>query len=340
MLLFGKSCDYDDDVVATATAAVSAVAQSAPPGNGVRMRGCRRNAVSAACTEERPAGPASTKPKEPKERRDVAPGTSLMSAASKTAVDSLHQRGRTRTATICGGANRLGGQDDAEFDSEAHSRSWVLASNACLPLSMVSSIEVSCGVADLGDGTAHDTNFGHTPLIQSAMAGIVSEVQDLLSAKCNPDVQDEMGMTALMWTACSLYYPASWKQDHTGVAMLLLNGRASIDLEDNNGVTALMHALTSSADKSGLSGNALGNLGFASQRHGRSSLYWERACLVSGVADMIRLIIDSGADVDHCNKDGMTPLMLAAAIGSIGSMKILIEARANLHLQDPEALEV
>lgn len=30
----------------------------------------------------------------------------------------------------------------------------------------------------------------------------------------------------------------------------------------------------------------------------------------------------------------MTPLMLAAAIGSIGSMKILIEARANLHLQD------
>jgi len=34
----------------------------------------------------------------------------------------------------------------------------------------------------------------------------------------------------------------------------------------------------------------------------------------------------------------MTPLMLAAAIGSIGSMKILIEARANLHLQDPEAV--
>ena len=86
MLLFGKSCDYDDDVVATATAAVSAVAHAAP-GNGVRMRGCRRNAVSAACTpEERPA---STKPKE---RRDEAPATSLMSAASKMAVDTLRQR--------------------------------------------------------------------------------------------------------------------------------------------------------------------------------------------------------------------------------------------------------
>lgn len=237
-------------------------------------------------------------------------------------------------ATVCSGVNRLGAQDDGEFDSEMHNRSWVLAANACQPLSTLTSIELSCGVADSGDGTAHDTNFGHTPLIQSAMAGIVSEVQGLLSAKCNPDVQDEMGMTALMWTASSLYFPASWKQDHTGVAILLLNGRASIDLEDNNGVTALMHALTSSSDSSGLSGNPLGNSGFAYQRHGRSSLYWERACLASGVADMIRLIIDSGADIDHCSKDGMTPLMLAAAIGSMGSMKILIEARANLHLQD------
>jgi len=295
MLLFGKSCDYDDDVVATATAAVSAVAHAAP-GNGVRMRGCRRNAVSAACTpEERPA---STKPKE---RRDEAPATSLMSAASKMAVDTLRQRGTSRMATVCSGVNRLGAQDDGEFDSEMHSRSWVLAANACQPLSTLTSIELSCGVADSGDGTAHDTNFGHTPLIQSAMAGIVSEVQGLLSAKCNPDVQDEMGMTALMWTASSLYYPASWKQDHTGVAILLLNGRASIDLEDNNGVTALMHALTSSSDSSGLSGNPLGNSGFAYQRHGRSSLYWERACLASGVADMIRLIIDSGADIDHCS---------------------------------------
>ena len=167
----------------------------------------------------------------------------------------------------------------------------MLGANAC-QLSTLTS-EVSC--ADSEDGP-HDSNFGHTPLIQSAMAGIVSEVQGLLSAKCNPDVQDEMGMTALMWTACSLYHPASCKQDHTGVAMLLLNGRASIDLEDDNGVTALMHALTSSSD-SGLSGNALGNLGFAYQRHarhGRSSLYWERACLANGAADMIRLIIDSG----------------------------------------------
>jgi len=202
--------------------------------------------------------------------------------------------GTSRMATVCSGVNRLGAQDDGEFDSEMHNRSWVLAANACQPLSTLTSIELSCGVADSGDGTAHDTNFGHTPLIQSAMAGIVSEVQGLLSAKCNPDVQDEMGMTALMWTASSLYYPASWKQDHTGVAILLLNGRASIDLEDNNGVTALMHALTSSSDSSGLSGNPLGNSGFAYQRHGRSSLYWERACLASGVADMIRLIIDSG----------------------------------------------
>ena len=176
-------------------------------------------------------------------------------------------------------------------DSEGK-KSWVSPADARQTLR----IEVNSFESGEADGD-QDGTFAHSPLIQSAMAGIVSEVESLLSAKCNPDVQDQMGMTALMWTACSLYYPASWKQDHTGVAMLLLNGRASIDLEDNNGVTALMHALASLASSSTGSSdglNALGPFGLAYQRHGRSSLYWEQACLASGVGDMIRLMIDGG----------------------------------------------
>ena len=136
-----------------------------------------------------------------------------------------------------------------------------------------------------GENRSSGINLRQTPLIHAAMAGILSEVQSLLTEKCDPDSQDDLGMTALMWTACSLYYPASWKQDHTGVASLLLKSKASIDLADNNGVTALMHAVANT-------GLGASELTHRQQRHGRPTLYWERTCRATDVEDMIQLMIN------------------------------------------------
>ena len=81
MLLFGKPCDYDEDIVETASAAVSLAAPET--GNGVRVRGHRRNAVSAPCNLQ---------PIEEHNLLTAAPASSLMSAASKKmAVSSSSQ---------------------------------------------------------------------------------------------------------------------------------------------------------------------------------------------------------------------------------------------------------
>ena len=115
------------------------------------------------------------------------------------------------------------------------------------PLSLSMSTICPSSATQTLTGAASD-HLGHTPLIEAAMTGLLKEVQDLLSAKSNPDLQDDMGMTALMWTACSVNYPASWVQDHAAVTVLLLEGNASVNLEDDNGATALMHALSHGSD--------------------------------------------------------------------------------------------
>ena len=96
MLLFGKPCDYDEDIVETASAAVSLAAPET--GNGVRVRGHRRNAVSAPCNlqpiDEQYLLTGAKKDADLKLAKDcqAAPASSLMSAASKKmAVSSSSQ---------------------------------------------------------------------------------------------------------------------------------------------------------------------------------------------------------------------------------------------------------
>jgi len=308
MLLFGKPCDYDEDIVATASAAVSLAAPAT--GNGVRVRGHRRNAVSAPCDlQKKDELHSSTGAKRDAELklakdRQEAPASSLMSAASKKMAASSSSQNRQANSAMPTSGESCGQRE------------------TCSPGIFGGQVSLKAG-----ENRSSGINLRQTPLIHAAMAGILSEVQSLLTEKCDPDSQDDLGMTALMWTACSLYYPASWKQDHTGVASLLLKSKASIDLADINGVTALMHAVANT-------GLGASELTHRQQRHGRPTLYWERTCRATDVEDMIQLMINWRADIERCNKDGMTPLILVAAIGSIPSLKILLEARANLHCQD------
>jgi len=98
MLLFGKPCDYDEDIVATASAAVSLAAPAT--GNGVRVRGHRRNAVSAPCDlQKKDELHSSTGAKRDAELklakdRQEAPASSLMSAASKKMAASSSSQNR------------------------------------------------------------------------------------------------------------------------------------------------------------------------------------------------------------------------------------------------------
>ena len=105
----------------------------------------------------------------------------------------------------------------------------------------------SHSLRNLRNGSRFSANkvLERTPLMQAAMAGVISDVEELLtSLTSHLDLQDDMGMTALMWAACSAVYPPSKPQSFIGVMQMLLDAKASVNMEDDNGVSALMHTLS------------------------------------------------------------------------------------------------
>lgn len=60
-----------------------------------------------------------------------------------------------------------------------------------------------------------------------------------------------------------------------------------------------------------------------------------RLASISGVEAAVRLHIKRGDNLNARDRDGLTPLMLAAARNKIGVVKLLLEAGANPELSDP-----
>jgi len=61
-----------------------------------------------------------------------------------------------------------------------------------------------------------------------------------------------------------------------------------------------------------------------------------RLAVISGVAAAVKLHIKRGDNINARDRDGLTPLMLAAARNNIGVVKLLLEAGANPELVDPK----
>ncbi|MDD9901108.1 MAG: ankyrin repeat domain-containing protein [Alphaproteobacteria bacterium] len=148
---------------------------------------------------------------------------------------------------------------------------------------------------------------------------------ELIKGGADINIQDRMGMTALMW--------AVWRKDED-ITDALIKGGAKIDIKNKEGQTALMIAAQSGSSSptvlrtlidSGADINMQGN-GSA-----RSALMW---AVEKGNADAVRVLIDCGAKVDIQDKDGITALMMAAWYGDTNVAHFLIESGADPLLKD------
>ena len=157
---------------------------------------------------------------------------------------------------------------------------------------------------------------GYTGLMAAAQRGRADIVKLLLDHKADPNVAGRDAGTALMLAA---------ENNQPEIVKLLLARGADPNRQDNNGWTALL--------KAAYQGNAQCIEILAS--HTKQEL--DRALLVATLMerkDAVKVLLDSGAEVDFRASDGRTPLILAAGKGNKDIVELLLKAGADASLTD------
>ena len=223
--------------------------------------------------------------------------------------------------------------------------------DGCTPL-LTAALFTNVSVAEVL--IAHGANLnarakeGSTPLNLAALKGSVPLVELLLKAGANADLQDDTGFTPLN---------TAIEQEHPDVAKVLLLHRANPNLATHTGQTP-MHTAASASDietmrllldhNAGLHPLEIAGtpLSVAVQQHrieavkfllqrgakpdvappqnGMTSLHWAATL---GQPDIVKLLLDAGANVDADSSWQGTPLN-AAASGPEGAQKWLASAYA------------
>jgi serine/threonine-protein phosphatase 6 regulatory ankyrin repeat subunit B len=140
-----------------------------------------------------------------------------------------------------------------------------------------------------GQGLDQTDYEGRTALCCAAIIGHAEMVAFLLSQGGQVDIRDHGGWTPLM--------AAAWSGQLVVVKMLLQHmGGQGLNETDNEGKTALCHAAWEGHEEC-------------------SSLFKE----------MVAFLLSQGAKVDITDKDGGTPLRVAAFFGHVGVVKMLLQ---------------
>lgn len=154
-----------------------------------------------------------------------------------------------------------------------------------------------------------------------ASEGAVSAVQMLLSCGTSDAVE--------RWESITLHCAAEHGQ--VNVIELMVRQHCDVDVQDENGVTALMKAVT----KGNFEATQLLLTHDANMEI--QSAYSETA-LVIAVAnrqtELVELLVNHGADVNAPGSDGMTPLTEAARKQNLRLLQFLLDHGADVHSRD------
>jgi ankyrin repeat protein len=157
---------------------------------------------------------------------------------------------------------------------------------------------------------------GKTALMVACERGKTGLVKQLLDRKADPNVAGVDGTTALILAA---------QNDQPDIVKILLQNRADPDKEDNNGWTALSTAAYH------------GSARCVQILADRSKTDLSRGLLFATLSehkDVVKILLDYGAEVDSRSGDGRTPLILAASKGNKEIVNMLLLAGADPSLTD------
>ena len=127
-------------------------------------------------------------------------------------------------------------------------------------------------------------------LIQGAFDGELAKVQAVLAKGASLEATGPKGRTAVIWAAAN---------GHTSVVEFLHRQGADIKAKDSNDQTALMFAVKGS------------------------------------YAETVKYLLENGADVNARSiKQGFTPLTIAAAVGDVNVVRLLLDHGADKNIAE------
>ncbi len=199
-------------------------------------------------------------------------------------------------------------------------------------------------------GAIYSMSDADKMLIKGARSGDLKLVQEALAQNADINTADGNGYTALMEAVISSY---------EAMVKLLLASGVSLDLKNNKGKTALDLAKTApikllieneykkgrqhhEANKMLFSGASNGDISLvlgAIQRNADINYKNKRgdtalimAVIIKDSENIIKVLLENGADPDIQNDGDYTALMLAAVSNQEAIVKLLLEAGASLYL--------
>jgi ankyrin repeat protein len=187
--------------------------------------------------------------------------------------------------------------------------------------------------------------YGYTALILAQRYGRLEAVQELVRAGATLDVQDDNGRTALIHAAMHTGYRhpqlwsgwgCDWLNRNAGTMNWLVRAGASLDVQDNRGMTALMQAVTLDCVIPTATVQELIRAGAAidvQDKNGKTALMWAVESSSSSVATLIQELVRAGAALDVQDKEGWTALMWAVGSGVLRAVRDLVRAGASLDVQ-------
>lgn len=254
--------------------------------------------------------------------RGVQGITPLMDAASLGSVDAMRR-------LIAAGASV-----DARNDLGATALMWAVREMPKVRLLVEQRADVNAS-----------SKTGRTPLLLAAMSDESADVVRFLMAKgADTRATDRVGMTALH---------AAANANDTETVRLLLDASPDVNAKDAGDFTPLMNAamngntavarmlLARGARARDVSGRGdMKTHTAAMVKNGRVALSDFTAlhiASVTGPPELVKLLIDAGADLEAREGRGMTPLVLSVAADHANPeiVKLLMSAGASLDARDP-----
>ena len=160
-----------------------------------------------------------------------------------------------------------------------------------------------------------------TPLIKASRLGYASIVRKLLDANANVNIQTRNGQTALMVAA---------EQGYTNIVRLLLSRGANPYMVDAYKKHALVYAVYHRHPE--IISELVNAMDLCRTRYGVQPLF---VALSQGSVDIVRLLLSKGTKPNaRFPKTGDTPLMTAARERQPEVMRVLIEGGANVHMKN------
>ena len=185
--------------------------------------------------------------------------------------------------------------------------------------------DIAKHLIDSGANVTARNHYGVTALYLAARSGDATTTRALLVAGIDANTSLPGGETALMTAA---------RSGHTDVVGVLLTGSSAVEsladlgrnpTNERSGYAPVESAGYGDTDRHPIQRHRA-DVNAREQRYGDTALMW---AAVAGHVDVVRLLIEAGADVRAVDDEGVTALHLARANGHTEVAAALLAAGAN-----------